>query len=237
MDQGSDSDDRQGSYASSPCMAAELAPNYFDPGAVDPAQVRDVTRWRKAERLRLREARASLDAADRRRIQAALSDSLEQLLKARPAGLRNVVSFYWPIKNEPDLRGLMRRLHDSGTRIALPVVEVRSAPLVFREWTPETRMVRGHWNIPVPADTAPKLLPDLVLAPLMGWDGAGYRLGYGGGYFDRTLAAFAPRPFAIGIGLASARLATIYPQPHDIPMDVILTEDGLACERVPDAGS
>lgn len=237
MDQDSDRDDATGHYASSPCMAAELAPDYFDPAAVDATQARDVARWRKSERLRLREARASLDTARRRRIEAALCDGLEQVLKARPSGSRNILSFYWPIKNEPDLRGLMRRLHDSGTRIALPVVEVRAAPLVFREWTPETRMVRGHWNIPVPPETAPELAPDVVLAPLMGWDGACYRLGYGGGYFDRTLAALTPRPFAVGIGLASARLTTIYPQPHDIPLDVILTEDGIACERAPDAGS
>lgn len=72
---------------------------------------------------------------------------------------------------------------------------------------------------------------DVTLAPCHGWDGGCYRLGWGGGYFDRTLAALAPRPLAIGIALAAARLPTIYPQPHDIPLDLIVTEDGISCER------
>ena len=108
---------------------------------------------------------------------------------------------------------------------------MKAAPLVFRRWTPETRMVRGDWNIPVPPPEAEALTPDITLAPVMGWDGACYRLGYGGGYFDRTLAALSPRPFTIGIGFQSARLATIYPQPHDIPLDVIVTEAGIQANR------
>jgi 5,10-methenyltetrahydrofolate synthetase len=88
-------------------------------------------------------------------------------------------------------------------------------------------MVRGDWDIPVPPTDAERLVPAISLAPVVGWDSTGYRLGYGGGYFDRTLASLAPRPFAIGIGLQAARLATIFPQPHDIPLNVILTEAGV----------
>jgi len=88
-------------------------------------------------------------------------------------------------------------------------------------------MERGVWNIPVPAE-GPDIVPDITLSPVVGWDGAGYRLGCGGGYFDRTLAAFTPRPLAIGIGLNTARIATIFPQPHDIPMQAIVTEIGIA---------
>jgi 5,10-methenyltetrahydrofolate synthetase len=109
----------------------------------------------------------------------------------------------------------------------LPVVAVRGAPLVFRRWTPETRMVRGDWNIPVPPPEAEALRPDIAIAPLVGWAPGGWRLGYGGGYFDRTLAALQPRPISIGVGFQSARLATIFPQPHDIALDMIVTEDGL----------
>ena len=87
-------------------------------------------------------------------------------------------------------------------------------------------MERGFWGILVPSE-ASEVIPDIALAPVVGWDRAGYRLGYGGGYFDRTLAALSPRPLVVGIGLQSARVATIYPQPHDIPMDVILTEKGM----------
>jgi 5,10-methenyltetrahydrofolate synthetase len=83
----------------------------------------------------------------------------------------------------------------------------------------------------VPPPDAETLTPDIALAPLVGWDGAGFRLGYGGGYFDRTLAALSPRPFTIGIGLQSARLATIFPQPHDVGLDVILTEAGVQFQR------
>lgn len=88
-------------------------------------------------------------------------------------------------------------------------------------------MVRGDWNIPVPPPEAEAVVPEIALAPVMGWTEGAYRLGYGGGYFDRTLAALSPRPFTIGIGLQAARLATIYPQPHDIRLEVILTEDGV----------
>jgi 5,10-methenyltetrahydrofolate synthetase len=85
-------------------------------------------------------------------------------------------------------------------------------------------MERGVWNILVPA-RGPAVLPDVVIAPLVGYDGQSYRLGYGGGFFDRTLASMPRKPLTIGIGYVESRLATIYPQPHDIPMDVIVTDD------------
>lgn len=216
-----------GRYASPPCLAGEVAPDYFDPLAVDPEQARDVARWRRAERARLRDERAALSVEDRRTAGEALARNLRALLDARLDGARGrVFSAYWPIKGEPDLRPVMAALHAEGVTVALPVVETKAAPLVFRRWTPDVAMVRGDWNIPVPPPEADALIPDIALAPLVGWDGEGYRLGYGGGYFDRTLGALDPRPFVIGIGFQSARLATIYPQPHDIPLDVILTEAG-----------
>ena len=227
MGNGSNSFKGEGSFVSPPCMAAEVDPGYFDPLAVDPEQAHDVARWRTAERKRLREARRGLTSPQRHAIHEALMAGLERQIAVQSAGTgHGIVAFYWPIKDEPDLRSLMTEMHASGRRIALPLVETRAAPLVFRQWTPETRMERGHWNIPVPPGDAPEVTPDVVLAPLMGWDREGYRLGYGGGYFDRTLAALSPRPFSIGVGLAAAQLPTIYPQPHDIPMDVILTERG-----------
>ena len=119
--------------------------------------------------------------------------------------------------------------HEPST--ALPLVETRAAPLTFRRWTPETCMVRGDWNIPVPPPDAPVVTPDIALAPLVGWTAEGYRLGYGGGYFDRTLAALKPKPFVVGIGFQEARLQTIFPQPHDIPLDLIVTEKGIQTVR------
>jgi len=218
----------QSGFSSPPCYAAEVAPEYFDPLAVDPEQARDVARWRKAERTRLRAARLALSVAERKEIGEALAGYLRQVLQDRFGGAVGMVfSAYWPIKGEPDLRPLMAELHKAGISVALPLVETRAAPLTFRRWTPETRMVRGDWNIPVPPPDAPVVRPDIALAPLVGWTADGYRLGYGGGYFDRTLSALDPKPFVIGIGFQSAQLKTIYPQPHDIPLDLILTETGL----------
>lgn len=217
-----------GRYASPPCLAAEIAPDYFDPLGVDPEQARDVARWRKAQRLRLLDARRALSVAARQDWGAALAGHLRALLAERFGDLRGrVISGYWPIKGEADLRTLLAEWHAAGAVVALPVVEVKAAPLVFRRWTPGTAMIRGDWNIPIPPPEAEAVTPGIALAPLVGWDAAGYRLGYGGGYFDRTLAALNPRPFAIGIGLEAARLATIYPQPHDIPLAATLTEAGL----------
>lgn len=214
-------------YASPPCMAADIAPRHFDP-----QQPVDVAQWRRAERARLRAARQAMRGEDRRAAGEALVAYLRDLLAARFGEMRGrVVSAYWPIKGEPDLRPSMADLHAAGATIALPLVEVKHAPLVFRRWTPETRMVRGDWNIPVPPCKAARVTPEITLAPLMGWDPAGYRLGYGGGYFDRTLAALSPRPVTLGVGFQSAQIDTIHPQPHDIALDVIVTEAGLQVDR------
>ena len=221
----------QSGFSSPPCYAAEVAPEYFDPLAVDPEQARDVAHWRKAERTRLRAARLALSVGERKEIGEALAGHLRQVLKDRFGGAPGkVFSAYWPIKGEPDLRPLMADLHEGGVTVALPLVETKAAPLTFRRWTPETRMVRGDWNIPVPPPDAPVVTPDIALAPLVGWTADGYRLGYGGGYFDRTLAALSPKPFVVGIGINAAQLKTIYPQPHDIPLDLILTEKGVQTE-------
>ena len=222
--------DKPARFASPPCYAAEVAPDYFDPLAVDPQQARDVARWRKAERTRLLDTRRALSVEARRDWGQALMRHLHSLLPHVPGwGAGTVFSAYWPIKGEADLRPLMADLHAQGIRIALPLVETKAAPLVFRQWTPDTTMVRGDWNIPVPPPDSPVVTPLVSLAPLVGWEDGGYRLGYRGGYFDRTLAGL--HPFTIGVGLQSARLATIFPQPHDIALNVIVTEDGVQVFR------
>jgi 5,10-methenyltetrahydrofolate synthetase len=216
-----------GRCTSPPCLAEG-----FDPSDVDREQAQDVARWRKAERQRLRAERDALSVSARQAASLAISEVLTGFLRDQFGDLRGrVFSGYWPIKGEPNLRSVLTALHHAGADVALPVVEVRAAPLVFRRWTPRTAMVRGDWNIPVPPPDAEAVVPEIALAPVLGWTVDCYRLGYGGGYFDRTLAAVSPRPFTIGIGLQSAKLATIFPQPHDIPLDVILTETGLAGRR------
>ena len=193
----------------------------------DPRDPHAVAQWRRAERARLRAERMALGVEARRVKAEALARHLEDFLDSRlgdPAG--RVVSGYWPIKGELDLRPWMAALHERGAVLALPVVEVPGTPLVFRRWSPGLRMERGHWGIPVPPADSPRLVPEVGLAPLVGWDGEGYRLGYGGGYFDRTLAALSPAPLAIGVGVQSARLASIHPQPHDVRLSAIVTEAG-----------
>jgi 5,10-methenyltetrahydrofolate synthetase len=191
--------------------------------ALDERQQRiDVARWRRAEREKHLEARLAMELELRRRHTERIAEHLEQAI-GRVAGL--TVSAYWPMRGEPDLRGLMERLRARGGRYALPVVVERGRPLVFRCWAPGEPLERGIWNIPVPAGGA-EVEPDVVIAPVVAFDQACYRLGYGGGYFDRTLAAMAAKPRVFGVGYALAAVATIYPQPHDIPMDAIVTQTG-----------
>ncbi|KPQ07929.1 MAG: 5-formyltetrahydrofolate cyclo-ligase [Rhodobacteraceae bacterium HLUCCA12] len=208
-------------YASSPCMAADLA---------DPQQALEVARWRRAERARLIAARAALPLAERTALAQAIAAHLDTVLGDVTG---HVIAGYWPIRGEPDLRFWLYALHAKGATLALPVVETPRCPLVFRHWEPGARLQPGHWRIPEPPADAATLMPDIVLAPLVGWDAAGYRLGHGGGYFDRTLAARTPPPRAIGVGLQSARLSTIFPQPHDIGLSAIVTEAGLQYEAKP----
>ena len=141
------------------------------------------------------------------------------------------VSFYWPFRGEPDLRPFMQTLWARGQSCSLPVVVEKNAPLAFRLWQPGCKLVPGVWNIPVPADGA-EVEPEIVIAPVVGFDSACYRLGYGGGFFDRTLAKLSTRPVVIGVGYARAALASIYPLPHDVPMDVVVTERGIARSNV-----
>ncbi len=219
-----------GRFASPPCLASEIATDTFDPLVVDPEQARDVARWRKAERARLLTDRVALSVARRHAAADTIAARLDTLLAGRFTTIEGLtLSAWWPIKAELNLRHWLESLLARGAQVALPVVVTPEAPLTFRLWTPDCKMVQGFWNIPVPAD-GPEAEPDVILVPVVGWDTAGFRLGYGGGYFDRTLAALTPRPLTIGIGLQSARLATIFPQPHDIGLDVVLTEAGIQFE-------
>jgi 5-formyltetrahydrofolate cyclo-ligase len=182
----------------------------------------DVKQWRRATRAALIERRMAVPPATRRAWASAIEPSLEALI--RSSGVRTV-GFYWPFKAEFDPRPLVARLLDGGLRAALPVVVEKNRPMIFRLWTPATEMTSGIWDIPIPKDSE-TVIPDLLLAPVVGFDAARYRLGYGGGYFDRTLGSLAPRPLAIGVGFELGRLATIYPQSFDVPMTHIITEAG-----------
>lgn len=220
-----------GAYASPPCMATEVDTFDFDPVAGNPEQALDVARWRRAQRKRLFDLRDGLGQSGRADISHAICGHLETLLDAIGLSAGMVLAAWWPIKGEADVRPLLMQLHEKGIRLALPVVAVRAAPLIFRRWTPGGQMERGVWNIPVPPPEAEVLSPDLALTPCLGWDAACYRLGWGGGYYDRTLATQSPRPVTIGVALAAAQLATIFPQPHDVALNMIVTEAGLSAVR------
>ena len=138
------------------------------------------------------------------------------------------IGFYWPFQGEIDLRGLVRNFIALGAEAALPVVVEKQQPMEFWSWQPQMKLVRGIWNIPISSERN-LVQPTVLLVPLLGFDPAGYRLGYGGGYYDRTLATFAQKPLAIGIGYELGRLKTIYPQPHDVSMDAVVTESGVVC--------
>lgn len=189
----------------------------------------EVMAWRKSERERLIAARLAVAGDQRAAWSSAISDALQRAIGA-VEGL--IVSTYWPFRGEPDLRPLMARLEAMGGGCALPVVLAKGQPLVFRRWKEGEPLVRGVWNIPVPAEGA-EVVPDVVIAPVVGFDPQCYRLGYGGGFFDRTLALRAPLPRVIGVGYELQAIGTIFPLEHDIPMQAIVTEAALHQPALP----
>ena len=183
---------------------------------MDAAEIRA---WRRAERERLIALRMAIPPAERRAAGDQIAARLQDIVAQQPG----VLGIYWPFRAEFDPRPLVDALAAAGRRIALPVVVDKKGPLEYRAWAPGEKLISGVWDIPIP-EKRDVVIPAAVLAPLVGFDLACYRLGYGGGYFDRTLGALNPRPLAIGVGFAAQEIATIHPQAFDIPMDLIVTE-------------
>ncbi len=188
-----------------------------------PPESADITAWRGDQRKRLIALRESIAPGQLLEWRVAIDSHLRRGFP----GLRgSIVAICWPYRNEYDARHLAAQLRSAGTTILLPVVVAKAAPLQFREWHPGTVMARGTLGIPYPTES-PFRQPKVVLLPMVGFDSAGYRLGYGGGYFDRTLAAAQPRPVVIGVVNELARMETIHPQEYDIPADYVVTERGV----------
>jgi len=179
--------------------------------------------WRREVRRDRVAAREALTWEDRR----PRNEAIDHLLAAGFAAFGGqTVAFCWPFRSEPEPRFAVRRWREAGAEAALPVVVAPGTPMIFRQWWPGVATAPGVYDIPYPVDSL-EVIPTAALVPLVGFDAAGYRLGYGGGYFDRTLAEYRARPVTVGLAYELARLRTIHPQPHDVPMDFIVTEAGI----------
>ncbi len=168
-------------------------------------------------------ARLAMPAAQRAAHEARIHVLLMEWFAPQPAAS---VGFCWPIRAEVDCRPLILCLLAAGWQAAMPVVVDRAAPMRFCAWAPEVPMTQGRHGIPVPQSSEVPV-PSVLLLPLVAYDASGYRLGYGGGYFDRTLAHCEVRPVTLGIGYASSLVESIHPAAHDIPLDLVVTEAGL----------
>lgn len=167
-------------------------------------------------------ARMALDKKAHATLSARIETHLAAFLTALPP---QTLSFCAPIRGEFDARPLASFLLELGWQASMPITGAAQAPMSFRIWTPSSVMEIDRHGIPIPA-TGQATVPSVVLLPLVAFDSQGFRLGYGGGYFDRTLAALVPRPLSIGVGFELARTADVRPQAHDIPLDAVVTETG-----------
>ncbi len=195
-------------------MTDELAPER-PPAPTDKAAHR---------RRLLAERRAMPDRADR---SARLAERLRAQLAGRPEA---VIGAYWPIRGEFDPLPVLGEWLAAvpGRVVGLPVIDPVTDAMTFHAWWPGCPMAPDRHGIPAP-DGTPRVEPDLLLVPCVGFGRGGLRLGYGGGYYDRTLGAMAPgeRPATLGIAFAHGHLPELAGHAHDVPLDAILTEDGL----------
>jgi 5-formyltetrahydrofolate cyclo-ligase len=137
-----------------------------------------------------------------------------------------IVAGFMPMKSEINPLPLLRALVGAGARLALPVVVGQGKPLIMRAWAFDAPLIAGVWGIREPEPAAPAVAPDILIVPLLAFDRAGHRVGYGAGYYDRTIAALrAEQPvLAIGLAFAAQEIAAVPATPHDAPLDLVLTE-------------
>lgn len=173
----------------------------------------------------------------RAKAHGALKDVAGEMLASRGLPFakkphQHVVSGFFPFRSEINTIPLLARLAGEGWQVALPIVMGEGMPLVFRAWTPGEPTVPGEWNIPMPPESAADVLPDVLLVPLLSFDAAGYRLGYGGGFYDRTLESLRGLKPVVAIGVAyQAQLVDHVPRgAHDAPLDFVMTEqETISC--------
>ena len=172
-----------------------------------------------------------LQLPDRLQRAAMLQNVMRIWLLGRPD---SVIGAYWPIKGEFDPLPALHRWKEDGElldapqrrRIGLPVVNKATRSMTFHAWYPGCPMEEDAYGIPKPKDTE-VVLPTLVFVPCVGYGVGGYRLGYGGGFYDRMLAALQPRPFAVGLCYSHGWLPALTPEAHDVPLDALLNDEGV----------
>jgi 5-formyltetrahydrofolate cyclo-ligase len=181
---------------------------------------------KRALRAEMRARRSAIPEAER----AAAAGRVAELAAERGA-FRNrpVVSGYLPLAAELSPLPLLARARTAGCTVTVPVVRGRDRPLAFVAWTPETPLAWSAHGTQEPSDSAVELRPDLVLVPLLAFDAKGERLGFGGGYFDRTIAALraAGRVTALGLAYAAQEIDEVPHETHDQRLDAVLTEQGI----------
>lgn len=187
------------------------------------------TAAKKALRKKLLEERLRL--SNRQELAADLQQVLRIWLLGRPD---TVIGAYWPIKGEFDPLPALHRWKEDGElleqpqprRIGLPVVDREQKTMRFHAWYPGCPMEEDAYGIPKPKDTE-LITPTLLFAPCVGYGPGGYRLGYGGGFYDRLLTTMKPRPFIVGLGFGAGFIEDLEPEPHDQPLDAILNNYGV----------
>jgi 5-formyltetrahydrofolate cyclo-ligase len=184
----------------------------------------DIEEAKAALRSRARAQRTAIPAAARA---TAATAATSHFLDRIPLAPTDVVAAYWPIREELDCRPLLTRLMDALQPVCLPVVLGEGEPLDMRLWEQGTALYPSGFGTLAPAETAPRVEPDVVLVPLLGFDKAGTRLGYGGGYYDRTFARMRKPTRLVGFAFAAQELPAIPRAPHDRPLDAVVTETGV----------
>lgn len=177
-----------------------------------------------ALRIKARALRAALDHEERAQMANAASAHFFAGVALKPS---DVVAAYWRIRDELDCQPILIKLMDTGQTVVLPVVLGPEQPLDLRVWEQGTSLYEAGFGTLAPSELAPRAEPDVVLMPLLAFDKNGTRLGYGGGYYDRTLARFKKRPRLIGLAFSAQELDRIPRDGHDVPLDAIVTEAGV----------
>jgi 5-formyltetrahydrofolate cyclo-ligase len=169
-------------------------------------------------------ARAALAAEDRAEAAREVARLFFENIAYEP---EDVVAGYWRIRDELDCQPILVRLMDTGQQVVLPVVQGANAPLDLRLWEADQPLYEAGFGTLAPSDLAPRAEPDVVLMPLLGFDEKGTRLGYGGGYYDRTLASLPRKPMLVGLAFSVQEVGTIPRDDHDVPLDAVITEAGV----------